>query len=123
MVLAALTAKIISKESMQQLLDNLLSAILKRTTSLGKNGPIQIILFGSAARNQASVYSDIDVLIVVKRLIEIRPTIRLLSGLSCELNCALDIIVVDEEQFKRKREVGGVFFDAWNQGVILFEKE
>ncbi|MBF0207180.1 MAG: nucleotidyltransferase domain-containing protein [Oligoflexia bacterium] len=132
MVLAALTAELISPEILQLLINKLLTAILERTSSqtgpsqtgpMEKNVLSQVILFGSAARNQATIYSDIDLLIVVNSVSDVRPTMRKFAGLSGELNWALDLIVVDREQFERKREIGGVFFDAWNQGIVLFEKE
>ncbi|MBF0366800.1 MAG: nucleotidyltransferase domain-containing protein [Oligoflexia bacterium] len=109
---------------MKELIDKLLDKIMERqhNTQFSNNNLAQVILFGSAARNEATIYSDLDVVIVVDKQEHIRPAMRMLGGISGEINWPLDLLVVDLEQFDRKKVIGGVFHDANTHGIVLFDR-
>jgi predicted nucleotidyltransferase len=85
--------------------------------------PLQIILFGSRARGQATAHSDVDFLVVLplvtnKRLaaIEIR---RTLSGYPL----AKDIIVTTPDEIARRGQlVGSVLRSALKEGRVIYER-
>jgi predicted nucleotidyltransferase len=89
-------------------------------TILENSSPVSIILFGSAARNELTAGSDVDVVVVVETPEQIKPTLKILASKSGQLPFPVDFVVVDEVNYEKKSEVGGVFFDARHEGIMLF---
>lgn len=58
--------------------------------------PLQIILFGSAARGAMGTHSDLDILVVMPNGTHRRQTVRLIHRALAELGVPKDIIVVTE---------------------------
>ena len=89
---------------------------------INKYRPERIILFGSAARNEFTNDSDIDMLIVKKtdkqkfdRLCELR---RLL-----DYNFSLDLIVYTPEEIELATQQGNDFVKTiYDEGVVLYEQ-
>jgi predicted nucleotidyltransferase len=84
--------------------------------------PRKIVLFGSQARGEAGETSDLD-LMVVERHVEnrIAESVRLHRALR-GLLMPVDVLVVSEEQFSYWRDTPGtVYFEASNQGKVLYE--
>jgi len=98
----------------------LVSEIVKRI--LGIAEPQRIILFGSAATEDMSKDSDIDLLILEsapadtrKESIRIRQAVR-------GLGYPFDIIVMATERFEEsKNVVGGIAYPANKYGKIIYE--
>ncbi len=89
-------------------------------TILENCNPVSIVLFGSAARNELTPSSDIDVVVVVETSTQIKPTLKVLASKSGELGFPVDFLVIDKKNYDKKSEIGGVFFDARHEGIILF---
>ena len=116
MVLAKINAIPLPKEEVENLVARLLAEILRRLE------PLEIILFGSAARGQMTAYSDLDVVIVIDEAHDIKPTIRKLGGVSAVLHWPVDLLVVDKRQYDVKKDLGGVFWDAHAFGTMIFKR-
>ncbi len=84
--------------------------------------PVQIILFGSHAREDADQHSDIDLLVVFDELSDKRRTaIDIMNALS-DLPIAKDIIVSTPEELERSRtRIGSVLRYAQQEGKILWK--
>ncbi len=87
---------------------------------LENSNPVSIVLFGSAARNELTSSSDIDVVVIVGTVGQIKPTLKILTSKSGQLGFPVDFLVTSQSDYDKKSEIGGVFFDAKREGVILF---
>ena len=83
--------------------------------------PIKIILFGSQARGEATVRSDVDVLVVFRHITnKYLQSIQLKKALRV-LNIPLDLLVVDEDEFEDRQNVPGtVIYWANKEGVVIY---
>lgn len=94
--------------------------IAERISAVVGEGLDQVILFGSHAEGTATSESDIDLLVVVRKLekpshlqMDLRQALR-------ELRCPKDVFVIDREEFERTRNmVGTLAFPAAHLGVEL----
>ena len=86
-----------------------------------KYSPEKIILFGSAARNEFSEDSDIDILVIKKtdkskfdRMCKLRRLI--------EYNIPLDLIIYTPEEIEAAKKNNNNFFNTiCSEGVVLYE--
>ncbi len=85
--------------------------------------PMQVVLFGSAARGELTASSDIDIVVVVEDSSLIKPFQKQLCASSGGLLFPVDILVADNQTYQKKSQIGGVYFDAAHEGVILFSRE
>ena len=84
--------------------------------------PEKIILFGSAARNEFTENSDIDILVVkntekkkFERMCELRRLI--------EYNIPLDIVIYTPEEIEYASQSGNDFIKTiYSEGVVLYEQ-
>ena len=84
--------------------------------------PEKIILFGSMARGEQTGDSDVDLLVIVKKVddrrklrIEIH---RAVSG----MGLPKDIAVLTVEEFERKRGIPGtIAYPADHEGIVQYE--
>jgi len=98
----------------------LVSEIVKRILDVAE--PQRIILFGSAATEQMTKDSDIDLLVLEsapgdtrKESVRIRQAVR-------GLGYSFDIIVMSTERFEEsKNVVGGVAYPANKYGEVIYE--
>ncbi len=99
--------------------DILLNEIVNRILTVAN--PDKIILFGSAATDQMTKDSDIDILIMERsplstheRSVEIR---RALGN----IGYPLDVVVMPTERFERtKKIIGGLAYPAAKYGRVLY---
>lgn len=92
-------------------------------TSILGAGPVHAVyLFGSAARGEMSDQSDIDLLIIMPTLSDIRPTQKNLRHIQTVSPFAVDLVWVDISTFERKKDLGGICFTAHNEGHCLFRQ-
>ena len=85
--------------------------------------PERIILFGSHARGNASRWSDIDLLVVMKKAPDLRElTVEIRQTLS-DLPVSKDIVVTTPERLEeRSRMVGTVHRAAVRDGKTVYER-
>ena len=87
--------------------------------------PRRVILFGSAARGEASPDSDIDLLVVLD---DDAPPEKLTLAAGYEsrqsYRLAADVVPCREDTFRRKsRIVGTLAYAASHEGVIVYERQ
>jgi predicted nucleotidyltransferase len=84
--------------------------------------PRKIVVFGSQSRGNAHHDSDLDLIVVMddvkNRLQESVRLRRLLRGLIMPV----DIVVISQQEFDRRRRVpGNIFHEADQEGKIVYE--
>jgi predicted nucleotidyltransferase len=99
---------------------------IKQIVSLitSKITPERIILFGSYARGDYKVNSDIDILIIMKNLKNEREITGLLykSLLNENINIPVDLIAVDDEKYNNlKNKNGYIYKTIEKEGKIIYE--
>jgi uncharacterized protein len=82
--------------------------------------PTQVIVFGSRARGEALLESDLDLLIVSERFRDIRFLDRSVAVLQ-ELDppFGMDVLCYTPEEFGRKRDELGIVSEAVETGLVL----
>ena len=85
--------------------------------------PLQIILFGSYAQDQADHLSDLDLLVVLPTIPDKhRATVTILRALS-DL-APVDVVVTDPAEIERRGAlIGSVLRPALCEGLVLYERE
>jgi predicted nucleotidyltransferase len=112
-----MTRKPIAKTQLDQALTSLKAAILLA-------GPVNsLYLFGSASRSDMSDQSDIDLLVVMEKISDIRPAQKKLRSIQTLTPFPIDLVWVERAEFERKRDLGGVCFIAYHEGICLFQAE
>lgn len=81
--------------------------------------PYQVILFGSASRYEMTESSDLDVVVIVTNIEEIKSVQKSLNQLSRRIDWPVDCLVIDLNSFENKSKVGGVYFVIKEEGVQL----
>jgi predicted nucleotidyltransferase len=87
--------------------------------------PERIILFGSYAYGKPTIHSDIDLLIITKKMADqsVFARSRAVSKLFPQRNFGMDILVRTPQEIKRRLALGDDFIgDIVNQGRILYER-
>jgi len=84
--------------------------------------PRKIILFGSYAYGTPTVDSDLDLLVIEKRVENPRErTVRIRSALA-SFGLPMDIIVMASERFEEtKNVIGGIAYPANKYGKVIYE--
>jgi predicted nucleotidyltransferase len=83
--------------------------------------PVRIILFGSYARGDISEESDLDFLVIEKKLKARRmETVRLRDTLS-PLRIPVDVLVISEKTYQEWKDLPGtVIYEAGLEGRIVY---
>ncbi len=84
-----------------------------------RSNPLKVILFGSAGRGEMTDASDLDFVVVVRTPQEVKQTQRDLNQLSRILDWPVDCLVVSEVECSAKSQIGGVYFIAADEGILL----
>jgi predicted nucleotidyltransferase len=83
--------------------------------------PLQIVLFGSHAREDAHSHSDVDLLVVFSELNDKRKTAVDIRVALADLPVAKDILVSTPEELERHRtRIGSVLRYAQREGRVLY---
>ena len=106
----------LQKDNVQKQIQIMMDRIIKQFD------PEKIILFGSHARGDAGVDSDVDLLVIMnfegskrKRQLEIRSALH-------DVRIPKDIIVSTPEEFEWRKEIAGtVEYPAVREGKVLYE--
>ena len=84
--------------------------------------PKRIILFGSQARGEAENHSDFDIMVVEEKPTDRFAEIVRLNRLLRSFDIAVDLLVVSDEKFQYWRATpGNVYYEAANEGQVLYE--
>jgi predicted nucleotidyltransferase len=85
--------------------------------------PEKIILFGSHAREEARVDSDLDILVIEKEVGDRIAEIARLNRALGPLRLPVDLILVSQEMFDYWSDTpGNVYYRARKEGKIIYEK-
>lgn len=115
MSLVKLTAKTLSREEANALVDSF-------TQELKKLPEIQeIILFGSAARGEMTEASDVD-LVAIFPSKELARSGSKLFHKNRKYFWPVDILFVDRAYYDSRKNLGGVLFVAREEGKTIFRK-
>lgn len=102
-------------------LQHILAEFRRGLERLYGNRLVELILFGSQARNDASPDSDIDVMIVVRGPVDSNEEIRRVSPLASELSLKHDLVIscvhVSEEAFRRDQSP--LLLNVRREGVLV----
>jgi predicted nucleotidyltransferase len=85
--------------------------------------PAKIILFGSHARGEAGLESDIDLLVVLPEVANKRKNAVAIRRILRDLPVPKDIVVTTPEEIARRGDlVGTVLRPALREGKVLYER-
>ena len=85
--------------------------------------PLRIVLFGSHARGDADLDSDVDLLVVLPRITDKRTVAVQIRRALSHLPVSKDIIVTTPEEIVRRGHlVGTVLHPALREGKVLYER-
>jgi predicted nucleotidyltransferase len=83
--------------------------------------PLKIILFGSAARDDATADSDVDLLVVMPEGVHRRETARYLYKHLGETGIPVDILVATPDDLKRhKNNIGLIYRTVLQEGKEVY---
>ena len=85
--------------------------------------PSALYLFGSASEGKMTDQSDLDYLVVCPDADSIKSGKSSLARLKPLAGIPVDLIWVTQDEFKEKRESGGVCFIAWNDGKLIYSHD
>ena len=98
-----------------------LPEIIERITR--RFNPLRILLFGSWARGEAHVDSDIDLLIVLPHVVDKRQAAILIGNALSDLPVSKDIVVTTPAEIAaRGKVVGNVLRPALREGKVIYER-
>jgi len=84
--------------------------------------PQRVILFGSRARGGERADSDADLLVIEDEVTDHASEMTRLRRALRSLRMPVDILVVSAERFRSWSETpGNVYFEALNEGRVLYE--
>ena len=103
----------------QNLTQKTLDDIIRRVVEVAE--PERIILFGSAARDEMNLHSDVD-LLVVKDAPDLRQlTARIYQGLS-GVGAAVDIVMITPQDMERYKDTHALIIKpALREGTVMYE--
>jgi uncharacterized protein len=85
--------------------------------------PLQLILFGSQARGEATPRSDVDLLVVMPQVSDKRRVTIEIRRVLADLPICKDIIITTPEEIARRGDlVGTVLRPALREGKVLYER-
>ncbi|MFP4687749.1 MAG: nucleotidyltransferase domain-containing protein [bacterium] len=100
--------------------DDVISEILNVICEVAD--PVKVILFGSAARDEADQESDFDFLVVVSDGTHRRRTAQKIHENLFGIGCAKDIVVVTESDVEDYKDSPAlVIYPALKEGRVLYE--
>lgn len=106
---------------MNEKLSEILAELRRSLETLYRDRLVQIILYGSQARGDARLDSDIDVLIVLREpvdfVVEVERTSHFVAALCLKHNVLISCAFVGIERFQH--ENGGFFRNVRREGVAV----
>lgn len=110
-----------NKRSERMLPEDLKNEIIDRVVEVA--GPTRIILFGSHARGEGGVDSDVDLLILIRNAVPKRElSLRVYRALK-GIGVAKDVVITTSEEFAAYKDVvGTLFYDAAREGQVIYDE-
>ena len=105
---------------MERIPDTLIREAARRLGEAARK-PARVILFGSYARGEANVDSDLDFLVVQQDGFSRRREIVRLQDALSPLRVPAELIVISHEEAARPERAGDAVRDALVEGVVLYE--
>jgi predicted nucleotidyltransferase len=97
-----------------------LSEVVRRVLSVAR--PNRIILFGSAATNQMTADSDLDLLVIEPAPANTRDRSVAIRRALGDVHYPVDVIVMSQERFEEtKNVIGGIAYPAHKYGRVIYE--
>ena len=94
---------------------------------LGEMTPYQIILFGSYATGRQDEFSDLDVMILTKKVLNRKYKMELLYRLQKKflyLGYSIDLIIKNWQDFEKFKDyIGTINYDVGREGKVLWTKQ
>jgi predicted nucleotidyltransferase len=95
----------------------IISCIVEQTV------PEKIILFGSQAQGANTVNSDIDLLVLIKDVVNKRQTAQMLYKVLLPFKVAVDLIIDTPENYaKYKKEKSFIYYQIDKTGKTIYER-
>ncbi len=86
------------------------------------SSPLYIYLFGSAAKGHFSYSSDLDFALIFKTKDEALVAKKKILGLLILANCPVDVLFFDLDTFEQRKNYGGVCFEIFHSGKIIYQE-
>lgn len=107
---------------------NLLSEVVEKYREVIQDKLVEIILFGSYARENQEQYSDIDIMVLIDDSDEnLKKFDKLLENINFELTMRYEILVspvlIKLNIFKAYRDCLPFYINLLKDGVILYERQ
>lgn len=115
MTLNRLLAKPISRKAVEPAIGEELAVILASCD------PIKVFLFGSAARDEMTEVSDLDLLVVVADSANLKEIQKKYYCRRKSHMQQVDILFMEQSDFQAKSRIGGVAMLCKQKGILLFE--
>ena len=110
----AVTKQAIPREIIEKELQQVAQVLIKLT-------PMYLYLFGSAATKKLTDQSDMDFLLVFKDKETLRMAQKALGPQYPLSEISVDLVWMTRDEFQQKKNLGGVAFEAFNSGELLYE--
>jgi len=117
MTLKRLLAKPIPRTDVDPIINEELAAILAACK------PTRVFLFGSAARNEMTDASDLDLLVVVEDGSNLKQIKKKYYCRRKSHMWPVDALFMEQSEFQRKSQTGGVAMLCMQEGILLFEEK
>jgi predicted nucleotidyltransferase len=116
-ITAKVTKMFVSHNDIQEMIQTIKDRIIERFQ------PERIILFGSHARGDAGLDSDVDILVVIDMKGSKREKAIEIGSVLHDIPVAKDILVSTTEEYEWRKDVTGTIeYPASHEGVILYAK-
>lgn len=89
---------------------------------LKKLEPVYLYLFGSAVDGKLNDQSDLDFLLVFSNVQSLKAAQSKVKEFFPLCNMSVDLVWVTEEEFERKKSLGGICMEAYEFGVQLADQ-
>lgn len=85
-------------------------------------GALKIVLFGSLANDETDVHSDLDLLVIMPSAKSGKEWMDFFYE-NLERGCSSDIIVFNQEEFRKKLPKSSFLNEVLNTGKVIYEKK
>jgi predicted nucleotidyltransferase len=108
--------KSISTEDCQRIVSAKLNGILSLCS------PCKVFVFGSAARDEMTDHSDVDLALIFENAAELKRARELVFVRAPGDDWPQDLLLYTESEFDRKKSVGGVCQIIFEDGICIYER-
>jgi predicted nucleotidyltransferase len=117
MTLKRLLAKPISRTDVEPIISEELAALLTACK------PANVFLFGSAARDEMTDASDLDLLVVVADGANLKDIKKKYYCRRKTHMWPVDVLFMEQSEFQMKSQIGGAAMLCLQEGILLFKEK